>query len=614
MLKRTATTVLTFAAFVAAAAFFWGTLEAVSNHYWRPNGTWWGERLLESAFARAAFYAVVVAAAALAAAGVAFLARRLRRKKAARPSRGWRGAVAAAAILASNAGWFVAGHFANGKLKLASWRMDLREPALFLRYWSFWAAVAAAAAVVLALALGRRRWWRAAGRWARALGAAAFAALVVIHLAAPAFRPKARGPNIIFIVLDAWRADAFRPEVMPNLTRYAASHAVVYPRTWSCAPWTLPSMAANFTGLYPDAYKINLQPKRGLAPTVAQLLRDGGYDTAAFVGNTVLERYTPLTTGFEYYVFWDNVPALRAVRFYQTNWYNPAVRARLKLHRRYGPETSRRLTALARDYVGAPHRRPYFMWLHYMDPHAPYTPPPGFYQPGDEYYVDNFRDGTPDRAVVNHRLYEGECAFVDSLLPQVLDRVAGDPNTVVIVTSDHGEEFWEHYTYGHGKSVYDTAVRVPLVVSVPGTPAAVAYRATSMIDLAPTILTLAGLDVPKHMVGQPTLGRVVGGPERLVFVGSEYTDRRDYRPARHDAVILWPWKLIAEHRRMKSGGEYFNLESNPGESVPLPEDARAGNLLENLLRWKRDVTPKKGGASPTEAVDAADLKALGYVK
>ncbi len=214
-----------------------------------------------------------------------------------------------------------------------------------------------------------------------------------------------------------------------------------------------------------------------------------------------------------------------------------------------------------------------------------------------------------------HRLYEGECAFLDDLLEQVFKAIPDPDNTVVIITSDHGEEFWEHYTYGHGKSVYETVTRVPLIVAAPGREPAVSDTPTSLIDLTPTFLHLAGVDVPADMPGRPLVGTPRESQDKLIFIGSDYTDRKDYRPPRRDAVVLWPWKLSLEHWKMDAPGEYYNLEQDPGERNRLPEDDVARALREKLEKWKKAVKPK--GIQPARAADfadAADLRALGYIQ
>ncbi len=617
-MARILKTVAAAGAFVVATAFFWGTLEAVCNYYWHPAGTWWGDFVYESAYRRAVFYvfalAVISAAAAAAALAVSSVVKLATGKWVLAKARGWGAAAAVAALIAANVGWLVIGFFRKGKVEIGEAVVNLREPAPFLEYWLAFVVLGVGLAVLLARHAARRRWWQRTGRVLRAAGVAGFALVVAAHVALPALRPVPRGPNILFIILDAWRADCFRPDLMPKLSAYAEKSAVVYPRTWACGPWTYPSMAAVFTGYYPDA--TNLWPKpREMHRTAAAYLRDAGYDTAAVVGNVVLEHYSPITTGFDYFIYWDWRPRLRAIHFYSTNWCCAPVREKYFPFKQYRPETSRAVTRLTAAYLAKPRRRPFFLWVHYMDPHEPYKPPPGYYDAGDEKYIQDHRPYLKERGEAYRRLYEGECKFLDDLLPRVFDALADAGNTVVIITSDHGEEFWEHYTYSHGKSVYETVTRVPLIVAVPGRAPAVDNTPTSLIDLMPTFLHLAAVKAPADMPGQSLVGKPRGTGDKLIFIGGDYTDREDYQPPRRDAVILWPWKLSLQHWDMNAPGEYYNLAQDPGERRPLAEDALAKALRRKLKQWKTAVKPK--GREPPRAADFADaegLRALGYVR
>lgn len=623
MLSATITKILkivvTGAAFVVATAFFWGTLEAVCNYFWHPAGTWWGDVVYESAYRRAVFYVfalgVISAAAAAAALAVSCVVKFLTGKWLLAKARGWGAAAAVAALITSNVGWLVVGLFRKGKVEIGGLVVNLREPAPFFEYWLAFVVLGTGLALLLARYAAPKRWWRTAGKVLLPVGVAGFALAVAAHFAVPALRPVPRGPDILFVILDAWRADAFRPDLMPKLWSYAEKNAVVYERVWACAPWTYPSMAACFTGHYPDATRLWPRPARDLHRTAASYLRAAGYDTGAVVGNVVLEHYTPITTGFDYFIYWDWRPFLRAIHFYSANWCCAPIREKYFPFKQYRPETSRAVTRLTVAYLAKTRRRPFFLWVHYMDPHEPYKPPPGYYDPADEKYIQDHKPYLKERGEAYHRLYEGECAFLDDLLPQVLEALPHADNTVVIITSDHGEEFWEHYTYSHGKSVYETVTRVPLIVAAPGQPPGEDDTPTSLIDLGPTFLHAAGIKVPEGMPGQPLVAFRRGARDKLIYIGSDYTDRKDYQPPRRDAVILWPRKLSLEHLNMDAPAEYFNLADDAGERNPLPEDVVARALRKKLKKWKKAVKAESPeGATAADFADAAGLRALGYVQ
>jgi arylsulfatase A-like enzyme len=136
----------------------------------------------------------------------------------------------------------------------------------------------------------------------------------------------------------------------------------------------------------------------------------------------------------------------------------------------------------------------------------------------------------------------------------------------------------------------------------------------SQVDLAPTILALAGLKAPPTMQGKP-LPRRDGGAGKPVFVGSNFIKVSEFIPDRQDAIIVWPWKLILPHDHMDAPGEFYNLSRDPGEREPLVENRVAELLRRELKAWKKATSERLG---PTLEGDygaaAADLRALGYIQ
>lgn len=375
-------------------------------------------------------------------------------------------------------------------------------------------------------------------------------------------------------------------------------------------------MGSIFTGQYADSHRYRLGPNRDeVSPTLAQVFRDAGYDTTAFVANRLIDRHHPIVEGFDDYTYWSWPPFLQWTHFFHTNWYGPA--ARDVLHDKLCSDTSRKLTVLLGRYLARPHKRPYFLWVHYMDPHTPYTPPPGYYRPDDEKFIKSYRPNLIWRRDAYHRLYGGECRFVDDLLaPMILPTLEADDNTIVVVTSDHGEEFMEHGEFEHGKTVYEAALRVPLILSVPGVEPTVVTTPVSQLDLTPTILKYAGLEIPDTMQGQPLPLADSAEPPRPIFVGSEFT-KPAIRGPREDAIIVWPHKLIVKHEDMGEGGEYYNVRTDAGESNPLAEDETAARLRARIQSWKKTVKKREQpdlSAMEDVGADAADLRALGYIQ
>lgn len=333
--------------------------------------------------------------------------------------------------------------------------------------------------------------------------------------------PRPGGPPpIVLVVFDTLRADhlsmyGYRRETAPHLASLARD-GVTFGTCLSAAPWTLPSVATILTGLYPWQHQAGLRlPLTGavspedeadfLAPfrtfrmvsrmsphatTLAERLSAGGYLSAGFVENSYLSDRSGLAKGFARYV-WAN--ELRA------EVEDPAKRA--QFYSRDQP---------VRDWLEGHEGSPLFLFRHYIAPHLPYMAIPGdeqFVRPSDAPELgDYFEDeegllagnyGPPaKRRIVD--LYDESIRLADRRFGDLLGalRQAGlYDRALIIVTSDHGEEFWDHGGYGHGHSLYKEVIRVPLIVKLPGGrfTGTRALDPVRSIDLAPTILELAGL-------------------------------------------------------------------------------------------------------------------------
>lgn len=312
--------------------------------------------------------------------------------------------------------------------------------------------------------------------------------------------PSAR-PNIVFVVSDALRADYLRAYggtvPTPHLEQFAQTGAF-FEEAYSLAPWTLPSLTAMFASDYPagltpeidgqawltQIWQYGLAPK---SPTLAELLRKEGYATAAITSNALLWTIPGLMNGFDVTATSHPITLAQAGLFRSLPFLQPALAAFFPGFDQLRPHNaSADVASYARAYLNRVGRQPFFLWLHYIDPHAPYDPParyrsaegpwPFFYP-----YAGGERWGIPkqgpgfdiapgDRAYVQS-LYEGEIRYVDELVGQVFAQLRGlglDKNTYICFTSDHGEELWDHGDWGHGHAVYQEEVRVPLMLAGPG--------------------------------------------------------------------------------------------------------------------------------------------------
>jgi len=273
---------------------------------------------------------------------------------------------------------------------------------------------------------------------------------------APAISPLA--PNVLLITLDTLRPDALGWVAGRNQTPALdalAREGFRFPGAVAPVPLTLPSHSSLLTGLLPRHHGVrdNGQVLPAAVPTLAERLRQRGYATAGFVSGYPLRSLFGLDRGFDRYE--DSLP-LGA-----EGW-----------RERPAPET----TALALEWLRTA-REPWFLWVHYYDPHDPYTPPRAFWKPG--------RRGT----------YDGEVAAVDHAIGSLRAGLGPAKGSLLtVMTADHGEALGEHGEATHGFFVYDSTLLVPLVFSFPGRVRPGESRsAARLVDVAPTILDLLGL-------------------------------------------------------------------------------------------------------------------------
>ena len=327
----------------------------------------------------------------------------------------------------------------------------------------------------------------------RALAAAAVFVAVALTAAGP--RGQSR-PDILLITLDTTRADRMgflgsTSGLTPSLDRFAKT-AVVFERAYAQAPITTVSHATILTGAYPAAHGVD-QLGAGLSPSVPylpDLLRRGGYRTAAFVGSLVLDPKQGTAPGFD--------------RGFDV--YDAGFRLRRPGEDRY-QTVERRGSEVVRRAIGSMGgAAPLFLWVHLFDPHDPYDPP-------------------DSRTLPVTALYDAEIAAVDRAAGRLID--AARPNTLVVVAADHGEALGEHGEATHGVFLYDETMRVPLAIRLPdgrGAGVRVASR-VRLADVAPTILQAIGAAVPPAMAGESLLPLVAApraAADREVYAETSY--------------------------------------------------------------------------------------------
>jgi choline-sulfatase len=419
-------------------------------------------------------------------------------------------------------------------------------------------------------------------------------------------------PRVVLIVVDTLRADAlscYGSETPTPHLDALAEDSVVFDQARSPAPWTLPAMASLMTGAAPRVHRVD-DAHAALPdgwPTLAEQLRGAGYRTGAIGRNRFL-----VDRGFHQgFQDFDLFPRPRVEQPLGSALPFVARRA-LARHASTGQLVDRAI-----DWISAERETDFLLWLHLLDPHQPYTPPPqslpGWTDAGriglSFDLLDEVRDGTfvPTDAEIERirALYLEEVRHVDAQigrLVQHLKELGLYDDALIVLTSDHGEELWEHGGYEHGHTLYEELLRVPLMVKHPG--AARTGRddtLTSLEDVAPAILDLCGLPA------------ATGGVRELHFATANL-----YGPPL-DSVHFDELKLIHD----TEAGEYelYDLRSDPGEADDLagarPEDVFHGRgiLADHEVRSAAAEVQLGRSAVAIELDPGAreQLRELGYV-
>jgi arylsulfatase A-like enzyme len=429
---------------------------------------------------------------------------------------------------------------------------------------------------------------------------------------------RADAPNVLVLLVDTLRADhvgcyGATPSPTPNLDALAGS-GLVFTQAIAQASWTLPSVASIFTGLHPRSHGAtgkdideDVDAAWGFLAddvvTWAEQASHAGITTVGVSANPLVSRGTNLAQGFETFV--------------ELPWH-----AREK---RWG--TAAEVNGAFLDWLAPNHGHRFLAYLHYMEPHDPYTPPPAL-RPAPPagirpdlaagWVLDvskelNAGRGTPlppEQLAYLRALYDGEIRAWDAELPSLLaglERLGVRDSTVVIVTADHGEEFQEHGLLLHRSHLYDELLRVPLVVSGPGIPAGRRDEQVQGIDVFPTLAALLGFEHPADLPGHSVLGAI---PSRPVM--SETNGLAADRSRADLVSIRTPTSKLIRTPAL-SLAELYDLVRDPGERTPLTVTAGAGPSLATALD---DVArhapspPARGGRDPALA---EKLRALGYV-
>lgn len=434
-------------------------------------------------------------------------------------------------------------------------------------------------------------------------------------------------PHVLFISIDSLRADAVLRarggSLTPSIDRVAAE-AVVFSRTVSPASWTMPAVASWMTGVSPLVHQFHTHWLAPRLPSLPDRLRSAGYATAAVVGNYLLDSPANISRGF------DHFEALLPPGETKAEPRPLSVGARVHTALRLGPDhkaTTAGLTDAALDWLKGHRGDPTFLWLHYMDPHGPYEPPAEWHSRPEPSPVSP-AGAPPGRDVLGsqqHRLYEAEVRYVDAHVGRLLDAMkqAGTyDDTLVVVTSDHGEEFGEHGGQFHARTLYQESISVPLIIKLPRqrTPRRIETR-VSTLGLMATILDVCAIPYDsKFLESESLLGLLAGKPEGPPRPTMSWLPPTLPAPDGQCAIIDGDVKYI----RWESGREeLYDLQVDPGERLSLarvrPVDLERARrtLSASVARQQRlreyYSTNIRVGFVP-DAEQRRRLKALGYVQ
>ncbi|MBI3783927.1 MAG: sulfatase [Deltaproteobacteria bacterium] len=423
-------------------------------------------------------------------------------------------------------------------------------------------------------------------------------------------------PNIVVYVVDTLRADALHcygnPAVQtPAFDRLAAA-GTRFERAYANASWTRASMGSLLTGEYPSTHGAvgRMDSLRQDMPSLPTLLRQRGYRTAAIIANPNVGRAFGFAKGFDDF----------------TELYQPQEGVRPILPQELIAAGDRVVEA-AISWLNENRHKPFFLLVFSIDPHAPYTPPAPYDKRYDPDYSGSI-DGSlksmlglgvfgmipPEREIRHLRgLYDGEVAFNDMQFGRLLDtleRLELADESVVIATSDHGEEFYEHGARDHGHSLYEELIRVPLIVRWPHRVEIQTYsQPVQLADLFPTLLRLGSTDAPP-VAGRDISPALLGGRP----MDSEAYAELDLETHHFRALIRKTDKVIVA--APQSPPQYFDLLADPHELQPH-QAASQGDLLkrlDDLTRSAQQKRPSEVRAS-VKLPDAARqaMEALGYV-
>lgn len=424
-------------------------------------------------------------------------------------------------------------------------------------------------------------------------------------------------PDVQLLVVDTLRADhvglyGYGRNTSPELDRFAQD-AVVFDDAVAPSSWTLPSVASLLTGQYPSVHGLvahigseSVTSIRFHVPTLAELMQVDGYRTVAIVTNPWFIAEHGLARGFEEFEVVD-------------------------------PPTAEQVNRYATRALESDDPRPVFLYLHYMDVHAPYGSAPeierGALGPVPREYVRDLTPDEMDRADAYLRLddvdtldgyidaYDAGIRYWDREFGRWIDWLRDSDrfdNTILTVMADHGEEFLDHGGWNHGETLYQEQLWVPWLMHIPAeTSRRYRDRVVSLVDFGPTLFALLDRDVPPSWIGTNALASVSDVSTRALFSETEVRiGGISDKLARSEAIRVGDKKLI----ETANGAQCYDLATDPREKHPLAFDHDCMSDLQQQLstfRVRSAALAARFGESPPRELSPdllRGLRTLGYVR
>lgn len=421
--------------------------------------------------------------------------------------------------------------------------------------------------------------------------------------------PASKNINILFITFDALRADRLapyggNPDLTPRMNEFAAN-AVIFANAYVAGQATPSSFASSFTGQYP--FRVFREWMMLETQTLAKIFRNAGYRTWGFFNNQQLAHERNYRQGFEEFqvtVNQQDTPPLNAIA----------------------------------DLLSDPGERPFFAWVHFINPHSAYDYRPGskaFYDPdyrgpyqktsGARVQSYNLDELAQEDLAHIRQLYDGEVHFADRRFGEVIDLLEKSgltDRTLVILSADHGESMGEHGFLGHHK-LYEQVIRVPMVVRHPqGAAGRIVNTPVMNIDLLPTLADIAGVDHINGILDGINLRETLAPDRAMLF--TQMTNPGQYSMAMRqgaDKFLIWCVD------RYDPAEEFYDLAADPGETTNL---IHAPEYAEKADRMFKDWKTMIGGEHPCTVIEGAingasiesnmdedaleKLRSLGYIQ